>query len=143
MAMDIRISQADECSNPTPSPRRRDYFTADPIALCLLRMMANNCILCAVTRQSSIVSRTEADIGTQCRLFNIEKIGDDSPMSTSPSSPSATDRRHARCTMSLREPFKGIHNEINRNLVDPMVVARNTIFNLPLRSWRRRDRDNR
>ncbi|KAG6850257.1 T-complex protein 1 subunit gamma [Arthromyces matolae] len=84
-------------------------------AIRRVRKSDNNRIALAVG--GTIVNRVEdlreSDIGTQCGLFNIEKIGDD---------PKA-------CTILLRGPSKDILNEIDRNLADAMSVARNVFFN--------------
>ncbi|KAI9893869.1 MAG: T-complex protein 1 subunit gamma [Vezdaea aestivalis] len=75
---------------------------------------------------ATIVNRVddiqESDVGTQCGLFEIEKIGDEYfTFLTKCSSPKA-------CTILLRGPSKDILNEIERNLQDAMSVARNVIF---------------
>ena len=65
----------------------------------------------------------EADVGTKCGLFNIEKIGDEYfTFLTQCTAPQA-------CTILLRGPSKDILNEIDRNLADAMSVARNVFFN--------------
>ena len=94
---------------------------------------------------ATIVNRPEdlqeSDVGTDCGLFNIEKIGDEYAPSfpilplthlsnecryftflTECSNPKA-------CTILLRGPSKDILNEIDRNLADAMSVARNVVFN--------------
>ncbi|ODQ63866.1 T-complex protein 1 [Nadsonia fulvescens var. elongata DSM 6958] len=64
----------------------------------------------------------EADVGTKCGLFNIEKIGDEYyTFLTECENPGA-------CTILLRGPSKDILNEIDRNLQDAMAVARNVYF---------------
>ena len=61
-------------------------------------------------------------MGTQCGLFEIEKIGDEYfTFLTKCKSPKA-------CTILLRGPSKDILNEIDRNLADAMAVARNVMF---------------
>ncbi|KAF2721252.1 t-complex protein 1 subunit gamma [Polychaeton citri CBS 116435] len=65
---------------------------------------------------------SERDVGTQCGLFEIEKIGDEYfTFLTKCKNPRA-------CTILLRGPSKDILNEIDRNLLDAMSVARNVIF---------------
>ena len=62
------------------------------------------------------------DVGTECGLFHIEKLGDDYfTFLTKCKSPKA-------CTILLRGPSKDILNEVDRNLADAMGVARNVIF---------------
>lgn len=64
----------------------------------------------------------ESDVGTQCGLFEISKIGDEYfTFLTKCKDPKA-------CTILLRGPSKDILNEIERNLLDAMSVARNVIF---------------
>jgi len=71
---------------------------------------------------NSVYDLTERDVGTQCGLFNIEKIGDEYfTFLTQCQDPKA-------CTILLRGPSKDIINEIDRNLLDAMSVARNVIF---------------
>ncbi|PVG03182.1 T-complex protein 1 [Serendipita vermifera] len=90
-----------------------------------VRKSDNNRIARAVG--ATIVNRTEdlreSDIGTQCGLFHIEKLGDEYfTFLTKCKNPKA-------CTILLRGPSKDIINEIERNLADAMSVARNVIFN--------------
>lgn len=75
---------------------------------------------------ATIVNRVEdlqeADVGTACGLFEIEKIGDEYfTFLTKCKDPKA-------CTILLRGPSKDILNEIDRNLADAMAVARNVMF---------------
>ncbi|KAJ7281756.1 chaperonin Cpn60/TCP-1 family [Mycena rebaudengoi] len=94
-------------------------------ALRRVRKSDNNRIALAVG--ATIVNRVEdlreADVGTQCGLFNIDKIGDEYfSFLTECRTPKA-------CTIVLRGPSKDILNEIDRNLADAMSVARNVVFN--------------
>ncbi|KAG6831368.1 T-complex protein 1 subunit gamma [Tephrocybe sp. NHM501043] len=94
-------------------------------ALRRVRKSDNNRIALAVG--ATIVNRVEdlreSDVGTQCGLFNIEKIGDEYfTFLTECETPKA-------CTILLRGPSKDILNEIDRNLADAMSVARNVVFN--------------
>lgn len=75
---------------------------------------------------ATIVNRVddlqESDVGTQCGLFEIEKIGDEYfTFLTKCKDPKA-------CTVLLRGPSKDVLNEIERNLQDAMGVARNVMF---------------
>ena len=75
---------------------------------------------------ATIVNRVddiqESDVGTQCGLFEIEKIGDEYfTFIRRCKTPKA-------CTILLRGPSKDILNEIERNLQDAMSVAKNVIF---------------
>uniref|UniRef100_D8PZN6 T-complex protein 1 subunit gamma n=1 Tax=Schizophyllum commune (strain H4-8 / FGSC 9210) TaxID=578458 RepID=D8PZN6_SCHCM len=93
-------------------------------ALRRVRKSDNNRI--AAATGATIVNRIEdlreSDIGTDCGLFNIEKIGDEYfTFLTECKSPKA-------CTVLLRGPSKDILNEIDRNLADAMSVARNVVF---------------
>ncbi|OQO10117.1 T-complex protein 1 subunit gamma [Cryoendolithus antarcticus] len=93
-------------------------------ALRRVRKSDNNRIARATgaTIVNSVFDLTEHDIGTQCGLFEISKIGDEYfTFLTKCKTPRA-------CTILLRGPSKDILNEIDRNLMDAMSVARNVIF---------------
>ncbi|KAJ3194655.1 T-complex protein 1 subunit gamma [Irineochytrium annulatum] len=73
-----------------------------------------------------IVNRVEdlkvEDVGTQCGLFEVRKIGDEYfTYLVECEDPKA-------CTIVLRGPSKDVLNEIDRNLQDAMCVARNVMF---------------
>ncbi|EZF33549.1 T-complex protein 1 subunit gamma [Trichophyton interdigitale MR816] len=93
-------------------------------ALRRVRKMDNNRI--ARATGATIVNRVddlqESDIGTQCGLFEIEKIGDEYfSFLRKCKNPKA-------CSIILRGPSKDILNEVERNLQDAMSVARNVIY---------------
>ncbi|KAF6224403.1 hypothetical protein HO133_010980 [Letharia lupina] len=97
---------------------------ANVTALRRVRKTDNNRI--ARATGATIVNRVddlhESDVGTQCGLFEIEKIGDEYfTFLTKCKVPKA-------CTILLRGPSKDILNEIERNLQDAMSVARNVMF---------------
>lgn len=97
---------------------------ANITALRRVRKTDNNRI--ARATGATIVNRiedlNEADVGTQCGLFNIEKIGDEYfTFLTKCKNPKA-------CTILLRGPSKDVLNEVERNLQDAMCVARNIMF---------------
>lgn len=97
---------------------------ANITALRRVRKTDNNRI--ARATGATIVNRVddiqESDVGTQCGLFEIEKIGDEYfTFMRKCNSPKA-------CTIILRGPSKDIINEVERNLQDAMSVARNVIF---------------
>lgn len=76
---------------------------------------------------ATIVNRPEelqdSDVGTDCGLFEIKKIGDDYfTFMTECKNPKA-------CTILLRGASKDVLNEIERNLHDAMGVARNVMLN--------------
>ncbi|KAH7907992.1 chaperonin Cpn60/TCP-1 family [Hygrophoropsis aurantiaca] len=101
------------------------FNRANVSALRRVRKSDNNRI--ALATGATIVNRPEdlreSDVGTQCGLFNIEKIGDEYfTFLTGCKNPKA-------CTILLRGPSKDILNEIDRNLADAMGVARNVVFN--------------
>jgi len=94
-------------------------------AIRRVRKSDNNRIALAVgaTIVNRIEDLRESDVGTECGLFNIEKIGDEYfTFLTECTTPKA-------CTILLRGPSKDILNEIDRNLADAMSVARNVVFN--------------
>lgn len=65
----------------------------------------------------------ESDVGTECGLFEIKKIGDDYfTFMTECKSPKA-------CTIMLRGASKDVLNEIERNLHDALGVTRNVMIN--------------
>ncbi|EGD86859.1 T-complex protein 1 subunit gamma [Trichophyton rubrum D6] len=93
-------------------------------ALRRVRKMDNNRI--ARATGATIVNRVddlqESDIGTQCGIFEIEKIGDEYfSFLRKCKNPKA-------CSIILRGPSKDILNEVERNLQDAMSVARNVIY---------------
>jgi len=76
---------------------------------------------------ATIVNRPEeiqeSDIGTQCGLFEIKKIGDDYfTFFIECKDPSA-------CTILMRGASKDVLNEMERNLHDCLAVARNLMVN--------------
>ncbi|KAK9424675.1 putative T-complex protein 1 subunit gamma [Seiridium unicorne] len=100
------------------------FMKANVTALRRVRKTDNNRI--ARATGATIVNRVddlqESDVGTQCGLFEIEKIGDEYfTFLTKCKDPKA-------CTILLRGPSKDILNEIERNLQDAMGVARNVMF---------------
>ncbi|TPX31346.1 hypothetical protein SmJEL517_g05309 [Synchytrium microbalum] len=75
---------------------------------------------------ATIVNRVEDlnenDIGTGCGLFEVRQIGDEYfTYLVQCKDPKA-------CTILLRGPSKDILNEVDRNLMDAMSVARNVMF---------------
>ncbi|RMZ85773.1 hypothetical protein DV737_g490, partial [Chaetothyriales sp. CBS 132003] len=101
------------------------YFVkAGVSAIRRVRKTDNNRIARAVG--ATIVNRVDdlvpADVGTDCGLFQIDKIGDEYfTFLTKCKNPKA-------CTILLRGPSKDILNEVERNLHDAMGVARNVMF---------------
>jgi T-complex protein 1 subunit gamma len=100
------------------------FVKANVTALRRVRKTDNNRI--ARATGATIVNRVddlvESDVGTQCGLFEIEKIGDEYfSFITKCKVPKA-------CTILLRGPSKDTLNEIERNLQDAMYVARNVMF---------------
>jgi T-complex protein 1 subunit gamma len=89
-----------------------------------LRKTDNNRIARAVG--ATIVSRTDeitaSDIGTNCGLFEMRKIGDDwFAYLADCHDPKA-------CTIVLRGGSKDVLNEMERNLQDAMQVVRNVVY---------------
>jgi T-complex protein 1 subunit gamma len=75
---------------------------------------------------ATIVNRVEdlkeSDVGTECGLFEVRKISDDYfTYLVDCKNPKA-------CTILLRGASKDIINEVERNLLDAMAVARNVIL---------------
>ena len=93
-------------------------------ALRRVRKTDNNRVARATgaTVVNSVFDLSERDVGTQCGLFEISKIGDEYfTFLTQCRDPKA-------CTILLRGPSKDVLNEIDRNLLDAMSVARNVLF---------------
>ncbi|KAF2227399.1 chaperonin Cpn60/TCP-1 family [Elsinoe ampelina] len=93
-------------------------------AIRRVRKTDNNRIARATgaTIVNNVQDLQDSDVGTQCGLFEISKIGDEYfSFLTKCKNPKA-------CTMLLRGPSKDILNEIERNLLDAMSVARNVVF---------------
>lgn len=100
------------------------FLKANISAIRRVRKSDNNRI--ARATGATIVNRVEdlreSDVGTQCGLFNVEKIADDYfTFLTGCRDPKA-------CTIVLRGPSKDVINEVDRNLADAMAVARNVVF---------------
>ena len=64
----------------------------------------------------------ESDVGTNCGLFEIRKIGDEYFTYL------VECKKATACTVVLRGPSKDVLQEIDRNLQDAMFVARNVMF---------------
>ncbi|GJN87638.1 hypothetical protein Rhopal_000593-T1 [Rhodotorula paludigena] len=97
---------------------------ANITAIRRVRKSDNNRI--ARATGATIVNRVddlrESDVGTQCGLFHVEKLGDDYfTFLEECDNPKA-------CTILLRGPSKDILHEVDRNLADAMAVARNVVF---------------
>ena len=94
-------------------------------ALRRVRKTDNNRV--ARATGATIVNRVddlrESDVGTRCGLFEIEKIGDEYFSFIHKC------KQPKACTILLRGPSKDILNEIDRNLMDAMSVAKNVYFN--------------
>ena len=90
-----------------------------------LRKTDNNRI--AKATGATIISRTdeisESDIGTQCGLMEMRKIGDEWFCFLDEC------RNPKACTIILRGGSKDVLNEIERNLQDAMQVVRNVVYN--------------
>lgn len=101
------------------------YFQkANITAFRRLRKTDNNRM--ARATGATIVSRTdeiqESDIGTNCGLFEMRKIGDEYFAFFD-------DCKDAKaCTIMLRGGSKDVLNEIERNLSDAMQVVRNVVY---------------
>jgi len=96
---------------------------ANITALRRVRKTDNNRIARATgaTIVNNVQDLQDGDVGTQCGLFEISKIGDEYyTFLTQCKNPKA-------CTLLLRGPSKDILNEIERNLLDAMSVARNVV----------------
>lgn len=90
-----------------------------------LRKTDNNRV--ARATGATIVNRPEelqeSDVGNNCALFKVNKIGDDYfSFFTECAEPNA-------CSIILRGASKDVLNEIERNLHDAMGVARNVVIN--------------
>ncbi|KAJ1806515.1 T-complex protein 1 subunit gamma [Coemansia sp. RSA 2523] len=93
-------------------------------ALRRMRKTDNNRIARATGARivTSVDELKEQDVGTDCGLFSVDKIGDEYfTFLTQCRNPKA-------CTILLRGPGKDTLNEIDRNLQDAMCVARNVLF---------------
>jgi T-complex protein 1 subunit gamma len=93
-------------------------------ALRRLRKTIN--VRIARTTGATIVTRPEeireSDIGTKCKLFSIDKYGDEYYTTILGETPKA-------CTILLRGASKEILSEIERNLQDSLCVTRNVFLN--------------
>lgn len=92
-------------------------------ALRRVRKTDNNRIAraCGATIVSRVEEIRDTDIGVGAGLFNVEKIGDEYfTFIVDCKEPKA-------CTIVLRGASKDILNEVERNLIDAMGVARNVV----------------
>jgi len=93
-------------------------------ALRRLRKTIN--IRIAKTTGATIVTTPEeikeSDVGTRCKLFSIDKFGDEYYTTITGENPKA-------CTIQLRGASKEILSEIERNLQDGLAVTRNVFLN--------------
>ncbi|KAK2958753.1 putative T-complex protein 1 subunit gamma [Blattamonas nauphoetae] len=101
------------------------FLQANITSIRRIRKTDNNRI--ARATGATIVHRPEelkeADIGTECGLFEVRKIGDDYfSYFVQCKDPKA-------CSIILRGASKDVLNEIERNLQDAMCVARNIMVN--------------
>lgn len=78
---------------------------------------ATGATICSVAADAK-----ESDIGTQCGLFEIRKIGDEY------FSYLEQCKNPKACTIVLRGAGKDVLNELERNLMDAMGVVRNLVF---------------
>jgi T-complex protein 1 subunit gamma len=88
-----------------------------------IRKTDNNRVarVCGATIVNRPEELQESDVGTECGLFEIKKIGDDYfTFLTECEKPKA-------CSIILRGASKDVLNEIERNLHDAMGVARNVL----------------
>ena len=94
---------------------------------CIRRIRKTDNNRIARVTGATIVNRpeelTEKDVGTDCGLFEVKKIGDDY-FSFMTECKNAT-----ACSIILRGASKDVLNEIERNLHDAMGVARNVLQN--------------
>lgn len=100
------------------------FVKANVTALRRVRKTDNNRIARATGAiiVNDVRSLQASDVGTDCGLFEISKIGDEYfTFLTKCKNPHA-------CTVMLRGPSKDILNEVERNLQDAMGVARNVMF---------------
>lgn len=94
-------------------------------AIRRVRKSDNNRIAraCGATICSRTEEAEESDIGTDCGMFEVKKLGDEYfTFLTKCKDPKA-------CTILLRGASKDILMEIERNLQDAMQVARNVMIN--------------
>ena len=94
---------------------------------CIRRVRKTDNNRIARVTGATIVNRPEElreeDVGKDCGLFEVSKIGDDYfTFLTECTNPSA-------CSIVLRGASKDVLNEIERNLHDAMGVARNVLLN--------------
>lgn len=102
------------------------HFLSKANITCLRRMRKTDNNRIARSTGAVIVGRTEdikeSDIGTQCGLFEVTKIGDNYfSFFVDCKDPKA-------CTLLLRGANKDILNEVERNILDAMAVARNVVL---------------
>ena len=123
----LRVKPDVVCTEKGLSDLAQHYLMKGGVtALRRLRKTDNNRL--ARISGATIVHRPEelqeSDVGTQCDLFEVQKIADDYWTFIS-SKPEADTRA---CTIILRGANKDVMNEVERNLWDAMSVARNIVL---------------
>jgi len=102
------------------------HFFSKANITCFRRLRKTDNNRLARAAGATIVSRTdeiqESDVGTQCGLFEMRKIGDEYfAYFEECQNPKA-------CSIVLRGGSKDVLNEIERNLQDAMQVVRNVVY---------------
>ncbi|KAL9108281.1 MAG: hypothetical protein Q9227_006878 [Pyrenula ochraceoflavens] len=103
------------------------HFLVKKNVSCIRRVKKTDSNRISRCTGATVVNRVddlqESDVGTNCGLFEVDKMGTDEYFTflTHCKEPKA-------CTILLRGPSKDILNEIERNLGDAMNVARNIMM---------------
>ncbi|KAH6910878.1 TCP-1/cpn60 chaperonin family-domain-containing protein [Coprinopsis sp. MPI-PUGE-AT-0042] len=123
----LSFSKRAQLLTPTPKTDLAQHVFERANVSCIRRVRKTDNNRIALAVGATIVNRVEdireSDVGTECGLFKVEKIGDELLyLPHGMQTPKA-------CTILLRGPSKDILNEIDRNLADAMSVARNVVFN--------------
>ena len=100
------------------------FFLAGITAIRRVRKTDNLRIAraCGATIKSRTDELTEADIGTDCGLFEIKKYGEEYFTFLTEC------KQTKACTIILRGASKDVLMEVERNLQDAMQVARNVML---------------
>jgi T-complex protein 1 subunit gamma len=114
------------CTEKGVSDLAAHIFMKNGVAV-LRRLRKTDQVRIARVTGATIANRTEElqahDVGTKCGLFEVRKIGDEYfAFFEDCVDPKA-------CTILLRGPSKDFLNEVERNLHDAMLVARNVALN--------------
>jgi len=120
----IKVKPTMVCVEKGVSDLAAHYLSKAGISVLRRIKKTDNCRLaraCGATIQNRTDNLKESDVGTNCGLFEVKKIGDEYfSYFIDCEEPKA-------CTIILRGATKDVLNEVERNLMDAMNIVRNVV----------------